>query len=173
MTLENPAASPKMQDNLTGKWFDQFFVMILENHGWEQTEGMKLINYISQFGVVFTDYHGVIHPSGPNYRAMFSGQHWSTNEFDGIKRPNIGDSVTVYQYNYAGPPADRHNPFYDMKSLAAKLHIDCTPENMANKGIHYLGMDDQNDAHSAALSIADTNVMNFIQVWNKLQNTYS
>ena len=170
MTLENPAASPKLQDNLTGKWFDQIFLLVLENHGWTQTAAMKMVDYIFQFGVVFTDWHGTTHPSGPNYRSMFSGQSWSTNEFDGVKRPNIGDSVPVYQYNYAGPPADRHNPFYDMKSIEARLHLTFDMSNITAKGLHYLGMDDQNDAHSASLDIADTNVMNAIKFWNSLDH---
>ena len=170
MTLENPAASPKLQDNLTGKWFDQIFIMVLENHGWTQSAAMKMVNYISQFGIVFTDYHGTVHPSGPNYRSMFSGQHWSTNEFDGVKRPNIGDSIPVYQYDYMNAPAERHNPFLDMKSIEARLHLTLDMSNITAKGIHYLGMDDQNDAHSGSLDIADTNVNNFIKWWHTLDN---
>ena len=170
MTLENPAASPKLQDNLTGKWFDQIFILILENHGWTQSAAMRMVNYISQFGIIFTDYHGTVHPSGPNYRSMFSGQHWSTNEFDGVKRPNIGDSIPVYQYDYMNAPAERHNPFLDMKSIEARLHLTLDMSNITAKGIHYIGMDDQNNAHSGSLDVADANVNNFIQWWNKLDN---
>jgi hypothetical protein len=119
---------------------------------------MKTVDYIQKNGVVFTSWYGAAHPSGPNYRALMSGNTWSGNEFDGVQRENIGDHVNVVVNNYKGIPADRHNPFKDMQSSHLKTQLMVT-----DGSIWYLGMDDQNNGHSASLDIADQNVYDALQ----------
>lgn len=138
-----------------GKLFDKVYWIMLENHGWSQVQNCKFVDYISKHGTVFTKWYATCHPSGPNYRTCMSGNWWSYNEFDNVKRPNIADHVPVHVVNYEGTPAERHNPFLDMHST----QVVNTPEE-AN--IVYLGMDDENDAHSGSLEVADNNVMSAI-----------
>lgn len=51
-------------------------VVIEENHGYDQLLGSKAAPYFNQIArrsAVFTNSHGVTHPSQPNYLAIFSG----------------------------------------------------------------------------------------------------
>ena len=51
-------------------------VVILENHGYDQIVGnasAPYINSLADNGILFTNFHGVTHPSQPNYLALFSG----------------------------------------------------------------------------------------------------
>lgn len=55
---------------------DHIVVVILENHSYDQIIGSPEAPYINELamkGAVFTDAHGVTHPSQPNYLALFSG----------------------------------------------------------------------------------------------------
>lgn len=142
----------------TGKWFDKLYLMILENTGWSQVQNCKFVDYFNKNGIVFNNWIAAGHPSASNYRALMSANHWSWTEYEGINRPNIGDNVSVYVENFRGIPADRHNPFMDMQST----QIITDPKQAILADIHYLGMDDQNDAHSASLDIADMNVIEAI-----------
>src|SRR4051794_26302106 len=96
------------------RFFDTCVLIVLENKGWSQVQGCDFVRQIRQTGVVFTSWRGVTHPSGPNYRAMLSGNTWSGNEFDGVKRPNLGRWADYKIYASRGEPARRHNPFLDM-----------------------------------------------------------
>jgi acid phosphatase len=57
--------------------YDHIVVVIMENHGFDQIVGNPAANYINNTliaqGALFTDSHGVTHPSQPNYIALFSG----------------------------------------------------------------------------------------------------
>ncbi|MGH2643949.1 MAG: alkaline phosphatase family protein, partial [Chitinophagaceae bacterium] len=55
---------------------DHIIVVIDENKGYDQIIGASQAPYINQLakeGALFTDSHGVQHPSQPNYLAFFSG----------------------------------------------------------------------------------------------------
>src|SRR5579864_105242 len=136
------------------RWFERIYFAVLENHGWSQVQDCDFVKWFQTNGVVFPHWYAVDHPSGPNYRCLLSGLTWSNNEFDGVWRPNIADHIPSAVANYQGAPADRHNPFLDMKSK--KL---TTPPDAK---IIYYGMDDNNDAHSGPLNTADMNVMRLI-----------
>jgi len=144
------------------QWFDTLFLIILENHGWSQVQKTNLVSWFSVNGTVFWSWDAAAHPSGPNYRALMSGNYWSSNEFDDVHRPNIGDQVPCFVASFKGQPAQRHNPFLDMH--AAKAASAGSIDTF--QGIYYLGMDDMNNAHSGPdderLQIADRNVMEAI-----------
>jgi hypothetical protein len=154
----------------TGKFFDTLVLIVLENHGWAQVQQCKFVSYLRQHGVVFTGWRAVTHPSGPNYRAMMSGNIWSSNEFDGVRRPNLGRSVDYKIYQYRGLPAKRHNPFLDMnpEDERATKFISPPLNNSELANVTYLGLDDANNAHDGALSVADDNVMQAINEFNDL-----
>ena len=152
-----------------GKFFDTLVLIVLENHGWTQVQGWKFVNHFAENGVVFTGWHGVTHPCGPNYRAMISGNTWSGNEYDGVQRPNLGRSVDYKIYQYRGIPAQRHNPFLDMNPQGDARATNYLSGPMSNAGLApltYLGLDDANNAHNGPPSVADENVMQAIAEFN-------
>ena len=56
--------------------YDHVIVVIEENHAYSEMIGSAnapYINHLARGGVVFTDSHGIGHPSQPNYLALFSG----------------------------------------------------------------------------------------------------
>lgn len=56
---------------------DHIVIIIEENHGYAQImnkhNGASYIHTLAKRGMLFTDSHGVAHPSLPNYLALFSG----------------------------------------------------------------------------------------------------
>jgi len=76
--------------------YDHIVVVIMENHGYDQIVGNPNAPYINNTlipgGALFTDSHGVTHPSQPNYIALFSG---STQGVTGD--PNISGMVPPNQ----------------------------------------------------------------------------
>jgi hypothetical protein len=56
--------------------YDHIVVVVEENHGYDDvigTPNAPFINDLAKQGALFTDSHGVTHPSQPNYLALFSG----------------------------------------------------------------------------------------------------
>jgi hypothetical protein len=63
-----PAAQPPKYDHVV--------IVMEENHGFDEVVGSPnapFITNLAKQGVLFTDSHGVTHPSQPNYLAIFSG----------------------------------------------------------------------------------------------------
>jgi acid phosphatase len=61
--------------------YDHVIVVIEENHGYEAligSDNAPYINELAKSGALFTDSHGVTHPSQPNYLALFSGSVQNT-----------------------------------------------------------------------------------------------
>jgi hypothetical protein len=56
--------------------YDHVIIVVEENHSYDAligTENAPYINQLAKEGALFTDAHGVVHPSQPNYLALFSG----------------------------------------------------------------------------------------------------
>lgn len=159
---------PVKAPSMAGRWFDTLLLMVLENHGFSSVQDLQCVKEIASVGLTFSNWHGATHPSGPNYRAMMSGQTWSGNEWDGVRRPNIGDYVDYKVVAFAGEPAQRHNPFWDMRpddpSYKPFVGVDPTAS------ITYLGMDDNNNAHSGSVDVADGNVMSALRQFEALSD---
>jgi hypothetical protein len=62
---------------------DHIVIVIEENHGYAQImdkhNGASYIHMLAKRGMLFTDSHGVTHPSLPNYLALFSGSTQGVN----------------------------------------------------------------------------------------------
>lgn len=90
---------------------DHVIVVIEENHGYEEVIGSPDAPFITQLahdGALFTDSHGVAHPSQPNYLAIFSG---STQGVTGDKclqdttpytTPNLGALLLQNGFTFKG-----------------------------------------------------------------------
>ena len=101
----------KVQSTNGYKVPDHVVIVIEENHGYDQIIGSDSAAYINQLAAesaVFTDAHGVTHPSQPNYLAFFSG---STQGITGdqcledstpFTTPNLAAALIKNGYTFKG-----------------------------------------------------------------------
>jgi len=143
--------------------FSSLVWVVCENHGYHQVEGLQSHQRLLAEGAVLTNYFSITHPSGPNYRSLAAGRYFTKNELLGEENPTFASAanVPVTVWNYRGKPARRHNPFFDLKNqydTVDTLAFDDLPERC----LLYVGMDDNNNGHSGPLSVADDNLMALI-----------
>ncbi|MDB5008684.1 MAG: Phosphoesterase family protein [Mucilaginibacter sp.] len=91
--------------------YDHVIVIVEENHAYHQLIGSPnapYINSLAKGGVLFTDSHGIGHPSQPNYLVLFSG---STQGVTGdeclegktpFKTPNLGAALIDKKLTFKG-----------------------------------------------------------------------
>jgi acid phosphatase len=86
-------------------------IVIEENKNFEQIIGnldAPYINSLAKQGLLFTDAHGVWHPSQPNYIALFSGSRQGVKndhcqkENTPFTTPNLGYELISHGYSFAG-----------------------------------------------------------------------
>ena len=91
--------------------YDHIIVVIEENHSYNEVIGSPnapYINELVQQGALFTDSHGVTHPSQPNYLALFSGsvQHTIGDEcleaLTPYTTPNLGAALIKHGFTFKG-----------------------------------------------------------------------
>lgn len=90
---------------------DHVVIVIEENHGYSSIIGSTnapYITHLSKEGALFTDAHGVTHPSQPNYLAFFSGSTQGVSN-DGcldhvtpFHSPNLGALLLAHGYTFKG-----------------------------------------------------------------------
>jgi hypothetical protein len=127
---------------------DHVVIVIMENHSYSQIIGSPsapYINSLAQQGALFTDSHGVTHPSEPNYLALFSGStqglmddscpHTCTTAnlgsaligagltFGGYSAdlPSIGSTVCT-----SGAYARKHNPWVNFSNVPSSANMPFT-----------------------------------------------
>ncbi len=93
---------------------DHIVIVIEENHSFDQIIGSKNASYINQLakeGALFTNAHGVTHPSQPNYIAIFSGSLQGVYDDHCLKNakpttpfttPNLGYELISKGYSFTG-----------------------------------------------------------------------
>lgn len=91
---------------------DHIIIVIEENHGYDQLIGSAAAPYINKLaaeGAVFTDSHGVTHPSQPNYLAIYSGSTMGIPGDQCLKdtttpftTPNLGAALIKNGYTFKG-----------------------------------------------------------------------
>lgn len=116
----------------------------MENKAFSQVIGSAQAPYINRLadeGASFTNWHGVTHPSQPNYLAMFSGSTYGVTSDDcpqSLDGPNLGRQLldagrTFAGYSEAMPStgftgcsaggyARKHNPWADFGNLPASVN---------------------------------------------------
>lgn len=115
-------------------------VVIMENHGDSQicdNASAPYINSLANSGILFTNFHGVTHPSQPNYLALFSGSTQGitddkciVNKFDAPnlygKLKAIGKTCAWYSEDLPGTGSivcregyyvRKHNPLSDFVNV--------------------------------------------------------
>ncbi|MDQ2863978.1 MAG: alkaline phosphatase family protein [Bacteroidota bacterium] len=91
---------------------DHVVIVIEENHGYDQLIGNATAPYINALAAeaaVFTDSHGVTHPSQPNYLAFYSGTTMGIPGDQCLKdtttpftTPNLGAALLKNKYTFKG-----------------------------------------------------------------------
>ncbi len=129
-------------------------VLILENHAFDQIIGSKAAPYINSLlkdkhCALFTNYYAIMHPSQPNYLAIFAGSNFGIDNDDLPKDlpftyPNVGAELLAHHLTFAGYSenlpytgfngiiygnyARRHNPWVNWQGakrngIPAKLNL--------------------------------------------------
>lgn len=124
--------------------FDHVFLIVLENRGYDQVIGntdMPTLNALARRYGLATDYHGVGHPSLPNYVALITGDTWGSQSDDPSQRfdhASLAGQLEArgltwkaymqalpapgYSGDYAGPNgalyAKKHDPFMLIPAIA-------------------------------------------------------
>ena len=90
---------------------DHVIIVIEENHGYDQIIGWDSAAYINKLareGALFTNSHGVTHPSQPNYLAIFSGTTQGVTgdqcleDSTSFTSPNLAASLIKKGYTFKG-----------------------------------------------------------------------
>ena len=91
---------------------DHVIIVIEENHGYDQLIGSGTAPYLNKLaaeGAVFTNSHGVAHPSQPNYLAIYCGSTMGVQGDQCLKdtttpftTPNLGAALIANGYTFKG-----------------------------------------------------------------------
>ena len=90
---------------------DHIVIVVEENHGYDQIVGSENAPYINQLaeeGTLFTNSEAVIHPSQPNYLALFSGSLQGVvgdeclDKESPLTTPNLGAALLQRGYTFTG-----------------------------------------------------------------------
>ncbi|MDP4284731.1 MAG: alkaline phosphatase family protein [Bacteroidota bacterium] len=110
---------------------DHIIIVIEENHGYDQIIGSTSAPYINELAntsAVFTNSHGVTHPSQPNYLAFFSGSTQGIPDDQCLQdktpytTPNLGAALIKNGYSFKGFAQTMPSPgFLDCSYLKGDL----------------------------------------------------
>lgn len=139
-TSPNPATSPN-----AARHFDHVLVIVLENQAYVNAIKDDYLKQLASEGASFTDFHGVEHPSYPNYLALIAGSTFglkgifgdSQQDFpDDAQHKTLADSIDWKNYaeDYPVKPGGgpylydtvkykrKHVPFMSFKKVQAQSY---------------------------------------------------
>lgn len=137
---------------------------VMENHGYAQVKDLPSHKYLLEKAAVFTNYFSVVHPSGPNYRALACGDIIVPGEEFRGKADSIASVIQTQTIHLTdGDIAWRHNPYLDTGAnpstvRATKMKIPLWRLIDHSAPHIYFGWDDLGNGHSASLEVADKNL---------------
>ncbi|MDT4987372.1 MAG: phosphatidylinositol-3-phosphatase [Micromonosporaceae bacterium] len=125
---------------------DHLVVAVFENKSYEALAGNAAAPYLNSLmkrAAVFTNAHGVAHPSQPNYLALFSGSTQGVTDdhcpVDLKGRPNLGRQLLDAGHTFAGYSEDlpragyrgctsagyaaKHNPWVDFDNVPPSANL--------------------------------------------------
>jgi len=167
-------------------------IVVVENHSYNQIIGNKDAPYINQLadhGVLFTNSHGIAHPSQPNYLALFSGD---TQGVTGDSCPytfssnNLANALKKVGKSFAGYSEDlpsvgfkgcksqsyhrKHSPWVNFSNVPKSYNLPFTsfPQNYnLLPTVSFVIPNLIHDMHDGTVKQADTwlkkNLQGFIQ----------
>ncbi len=163
--------APARGAQAAGQWWSSLVWAVFENHSFTEVAGLPSHRRLAREGSVLADYYAVTHPSGPNYRAMLSGETWGSAEFIDTFHPTVASAaaaakppVLAYVYHLAGSIALRHNPLVDLHAPTARVRFglgafrDDLRGRLPETCLVYVGWDDDEDMHNGAVARADRNL---------------
>jgi hypothetical protein len=165
--------------NLT-KPIDHIVVVIEENHSYNQIVGSTNAPYTNALikkGALFTDAHGVTHPSQANYLALFSGSKQGITDDSckkAISAPNLASSLIDAKLTFTGYSEDlpkvgytgcsskgyarKHNPWVQFTNVPAASNrpfSDFPQDYTKQPTVSFVIPNHQNDMHDGTVKQAD------------------
>jgi phosphatidylinositol-3-phosphatase len=165
--------------------YDHIVVVVEENHSYRQivdaADEMPYFSSLARQGAVFTDAHGVTHPSQPNYLALFAG---STFDVTGDQCPlslggaNLATALAAHNLTFTGYSEDlpqagytgcyddpsapgyarKHNPWVTFVSVPASSNqpFSAFPTDFSQlPTVAFVVPNQWNDMHSGSVAAAD------------------
>ncbi|MCY9667293.1 stalk domain-containing protein [Paenibacillus alginolyticus] len=159
---------------------DHIVVVVEENHSYNQIVGSPDAPYMQsliQRGALFTNAHGVTHPSQPNYLALFSGSTQGVTD-DICKKPftsqNLVTELLSANLTFTGYSEDlptagytgcwsngyarKHNPWVQFTNVPKELNQPYSqfPQDFTNlPNVSFVIPNHQDDMHDGSVKQAD------------------
>jgi len=143
----------------------------MENREFGDVAALPAHRRLAAEGTVLAQYFAVDHPSGPNYRAMASGETWGRGEVVNTFHPSVASEaaaasppVPAYIYHLAGDIDPKHDPLADLHApvRAVRHGLDTFREDLAGTlpaaCLIYVGWDDDNNIHNGDIPLGDRNL---------------
>ncbi len=194
-TFDSPNAPPPATTQPIKPQLSHIYFILMENNGYANIVGNAKAPYINsliaQYGLA-TNYHGVAHPSQPNYLALFSGstQGISDDENYDFSGPNLADQLEaqgkswrMYEQNVpldcftgasankgedgSGNYARKHNPaisFTGISTVPARCQniTDFTHFDPAAADFEFIVPNQCNDMHDCSVATGDKFLRDFV-----------
>ncbi|KAK9449297.1 putative acid phosphatase [Limtongia smithiae] len=98
---------------VTGKVFDHFFVIWLENTDYDAANTQADLEWLAQYGIKLTNYLSLTHPSEPNYVAAVGGDYFGMNSDNFFRVPsNVSNIVDLLESkNISWAEYQEHQPY--------------------------------------------------------------
>jgi len=178
---------------------DHLVIVVEENHSYKQVIGNADAPFIQSLvdrGALFTNAHGVTHPSQPNYFALFSGSTQGVTD-DSCKKPitapNLASELMKKEFTFAGYSEDlpktgyvgcsskqyarKHNPWAQFTNIPADLNKPFTdfPKDFDKlPTVSFVIPNEKHDMHSGTIMQADdwlkSNLGPYIE-WGETHNS--
>lgn len=180
---------------LTPPRYDHVVIAIEENKDASEVRGFTYISSLAVWGTSFTQMYALVHPSQPNYLALFSGSMQGVTD-DGtydLTAPNLYTSLLAKGLTYAsyseGLPYDgcpdatygryarKHNPAASFKNVPdqdIKMFSEYPTAYADLPTVSYVIPDLDNDMHDGTIATGDTwlknNLDGYVQ-WARTHNS--
>ncbi|RUW85200.1 alkaline phosphatase family protein [Mesorhizobium sp. M1E.F.Ca.ET.063.01.1.1] len=147
--------------------YDHIVVVVMENHSFDQIVRPGVALYLQKLaknGALFTNSHGVAHPSQPNYLALFSGSTHGIRD-DGLHEvaaPNLATRLHSAGKAFSGYAEARsprkHNPWESFANAKATgKSMNEFPLDFARlPAVSFVIPNLANDMHDGTIAQADT-----------------
>jgi acid phosphatase len=146
--------------------YSHIVVLIEENHTFKQIIGVSdapQLNALAKEGALFTNSHGVSHPSLPNYYALYAGDTFGVTDDKehSFKAPTLASAMAargLRMTGYVEPASPRkHNPWESFADSAGveKLVSEFPADFSKLPELSFVVPDLQNDMHDGTVAQGD------------------
>jgi len=125
VAADTPGANPH-------KHFDRVLIVVLENQAYVSAIKDKYLKQLADEGVEFTDFHGLAHPSYPNYLGLIAGSTFGMGgvfgddqkDFpDDNRHRTIGDELDWKNYAEDYPAKPGKEPYLNDAAKYGRKHV--------------------------------------------------